>query len=59
LTRFLTEAAQIEDTSLQISDMKIPQLKMLRSLGDILRSGVHPRTHKAAKKSNPVDTADK
>jgi len=25
LTQFLTEAAQIEDTSIQISDMKIPQ----------------------------------
>ena len=25
LTRFLTEAAQIEDTSLQMSDVKIPQ----------------------------------
>ena len=25
LAQFLTEAAQIEDTSLQISDMKIPQ----------------------------------
>ena len=38
--------------------MKIPQ-DGKNCLGDISRSGVHPKTHKAVRKNNPVDTADK
>jgi len=57
LTQFLTEAAQIKDTSLQISDMKIRQ--DMKKLGNALRNGIHPRTNKAVRESSPVDTADK
>ena len=49
------KSAQIKDTSLQISDMKILFLKM----GDISRNSIYPRTHKVVRKSNPEDTADK
>ena len=57
IDQFVTEAAKIEDTSLQISDTKIPQ--DAKKLGQQFEKGVHPRTNKPVGESNPVDTADK
>ena len=57
LARFLTEAAQIEDTSLQISDMKVPQ--DVKKLNDSMRNGLHPKVNKAVGESYSGDTADK
>ena len=51
LTRFLTEAAQIEDTSLQISDMKIPQ--DVKKLGRHLEKRHPPKDKQSGKGNQP------
>ncbi|PFX13497.1 hypothetical protein AWC38_SpisGene22414 [Stylophora pistillata] len=57
LTRCLTEAAQIEETITQISDMKIPQ--DVKKLGRQFEKWRPPKTNKAVGESDPVDTSDK
>ena len=51
LTRFLTEAAQIEDTSLQISDMKIPQ--DVKKLGRRFEKRHSPKDKQSGKGKQP------
>ena len=54
---FDTEAAQIKDTSLQISDMKIPQ--DVKKLGQQFEKWRPPKKKQSGWENNPVDTADK
>ena len=51
LTRFLNEAAQIEDTSLQISDMKIPQ--DVKKLGRHFEKRRPPKETQSGKEKQP------
>ena len=53
LTQFLTEAAQIEDTTLQISDMKIPQ--EVKKLGRQFQKWRPPKNNHSGQGKQPCE----